>query len=301
MASAALEHDRFGTKRGSSSQTSSEGTVVRPVRRSGSAAARSLLAGGHRFLVPVLILLVWQALDSLGWVNSRLMPSPVMVAEAFWQLLVTGQLVGNLWVSLVRVTLGLGIGVVLGTVFGLFAGLSRFGETTIDSTLQMVRTLPHLALIPLFILWFGIGETPKIALIALGAVFPIYLNLFAGIRAVDRKIIEAASTLDLTRAEIIWNVILPGALPSFLVGLRYAVGIAWLTLVVAEQVNANSGIGYLVMNARDFLETDVIFVGLIIYAILGLTTDQLVRAIERRALAWRPSFVGPRQTIRGTV
>ena len=273
--------------------------AARPTPRARSAAAHGILGGAHRFLVPVLILLVWQALDSLGWINSRLMPSPVMVAEAFWQLLVTGQLLGNLWVSLVRVTVGLGIGVVLGVAFGLFAGLSRFGENTIDSTLQMVRTLPHLALIPLFILWFGIGETPKIALIALGSVFPIYLNLFSGIRAVDRKIIEAASTLDLSRSEIIWNVILPGALPSFLVGLRYAVGIAWLTLVVAEQVNANSGIGYLVMNARDFLETDVIFVGLIIYAILGLATDQMVRAIERRALAWRPSFVGPQQAHRG--
>lgn len=259
----------------------------RPRSNSGS----RLLSGAHRFTVPVLILLVWQGLDSLNLINSRLMPSPVMVAEAFWQLLVTGQLLGNLWVSLIRVSIGLGIGVVLGVVFGLFAGLSRLGEDTIDSTLQMVRTLPHLALIPLFILWFGIGETPKIALIALGSVFPIYLNLFAGIRAVDRKVLEVASTLNLTRSEIIWNVVLPGALPSFLVGLRYAVGIAWLTLVVAEQVNANSGIGYLVMNARDFLETDVIFVGLIIYAILGLTTDQMVRAIERRALAWRPSFV----------
>ena len=266
-----------------------------------SASAGGMLNGAHRFAVPVLILVVWQALDSFNLINSRLMPSPVMVAEAFWQLMVTGQLLGNLWVSLVRVSVGLGIGVVLGVVFGLFAGLSRLGEDTIDSTLQMVRTLPHLALIPLFILWFGIGETPKIALIALGSVFPIYLNLFAGIRAVDRKVIEAAATLDLTRSEIIWNVVLPGALPSFLVGLRYAVGIAWLTLVVAEQVNANAGIGYLVMNARDFLETDVIFVGLIIYAILGLTTDQMVRAIERRALAWRPSFVGTQQNGRGIV
>lgn len=246
----------------------------------------------HRFAVPVLIVLVWQALDSWHIINSRLMPSPIMVAQSFWQLLVTGQLLGNLGVSLARVGTGLAIGVVLGTIFGLFAGLSRLGEDTVDSTLQMIRTLPHLALIPLFILWFGIGETPKIALIALGALFPIYLNLFAGIRAVDRKIIEAATTLDLSHAEVVWNVVLPGALPSFLVGLRYSVGIAWLTLVVAEQVNANSGIGYLVMNARDFLETDVIFVGLIIYALLGLATDQIVRAIERRALAWRPSFVG---------
>jgi sulfonate transport system permease protein len=276
-------------------------SATRVTPRPRGSSVNGLATGAHRFLVPVLILVVWQALDSFGWINSRLMPSPVMVAEAFWQLLVTGQLLGNLWVSLVRVMIGLGIGVALGTIFGLFAGLSRLGEDTIDSTLQMVRTLPHLALIPLFILWFGIGETPKIALIALGTVFPIYLNLFAGIRAVDRKIIEAASTLDLTRSEIIWNVVLPGALPSFLVGLRYAVGIAWLTLVVAEQVNANSGIGYLVMNARDFLETDVIFVGLIIYAILGLTTDQMVRAIERRALAWRPSFVGPQNANRGIV
>jgi sulfonate transport system permease protein len=280
---------------------SSSPSSARPAPRPRSLNAQGLLGGAHRFVVPVLILVVWQALDGLGWINSRLMPSPVMVAEAFWQLLVTGQLLGNLWVSLVRVMAGLGIGVALGTIFGLFAGLSRFGENTVDSTLQMVRTLPHLALIPLFILWFGIGETPKIALIALGSVFPIYLNLFAGIRAVDRKVIEAAATLDLTRSEIIWNVILPGALPSFLVGLRYAVGIAWLTLVVAEQVNASSGIGYLVMNARDFLETDVIFVGLIIYAILGLTTDQMVRAIERRALAWRPSFVGAQQANRGIV
>ncbi len=193
--------------------------------------------------------------------------------------------------SLVRVVIGLGIGLVLGVAFGIFAGLSRLGEDTVDATLQRVRTWSHLARGPRYIIWCGIGETPKIALIALGTVFPIYLNLFAGIRAVDRKILEAATTLDLTRAEIIWNVVLPSALPQFLVGLRYAVGIAWLTLVVAEQVNASSGIGYLVMNARDFLQTDVIFVGLIIYAILGLVTDQMVRAIERRALAWRPSFI----------
>jgi sulfonate transport system permease protein len=253
---------------------------------------RAALGGAHRLAMPVAILLIWQALASFGLIQTRLMPSPVMIAISFWQLLITGQLLGNLWVSLLRVIAGMAIGLALGVTFGLFAGLSRLGEDTVDATLQMVRTLPHLALVPLFIIWFGIGETPKIALIALGTVFPIYLNLFAGIRSVDRKILEAASTLDLTRSEIIWNVVLPGALPQFLVGLRYAVGIAWLTLVVAEQVNASSGIGYLVMNARDFLQTDVIFVGLIIYAMLGLLTDQMVRAIERRALAWRPSFIG---------
>lgn len=271
----------------------SSATLAGPIsqRQSLRSAAGGIAARGQRFVVPFLILAVWQALDSFHLINARLMPSPVMVGASFWNLLVTGQLLGNLGVSLLRVSAGLAIGVGLGIVFGLSAGLSRLGEDTVDATMQMVRTLPHLALIPLFILWFGIGETPKIALIALGSLFPVYLNLFAGIRGVDRKLVEAVSTLDLSRAGIVWHVILPGALPSFLVGLRYAVGIAWLTLVVAEQVNANSGIGYLVMNARDFLETDVIFVGLIIYALLGLGTDQLLRAIERRALAWRPSFV----------
>jgi sulfonate transport system permease protein len=265
-------------------------------RRAGapSAAFRQLGTSAHRVAMPLAILVIWQGLAWAGLIQTRLMPSPIMVAESFWQLLVTGQLIGNLLVSLARVVVGLGIGILLGVIFGLIAGLSRLGEDTVDATLQMARTLPHLALIPLFILWFGIGETPKIALIALGTVFPIYLNLFSGIRGVDRKILEAATTLDLTRSEIIWNVVLPGALPAFLVGLRYAVGIAWLTLVVAEQLNASSGIGYLIMNARDFLQTDVIFVGLIIYAILGLGTDQMVRIIERRALAWRPSFIAAR-------
>jgi sulfonate transport system permease protein len=278
----------------------SSATLAGPIPRSHSLrrAASGIATRGQRLVIPLLILAVWQALDSFQLINARLMPSPVMVAESCWNLLVTGQLLGNLGVSLLRVTAGLAIGVALGIVFGLLAGLSRLGEDTVDATMQMVRTLPHLALIPLFILWFGIGETPKIALIALGSLFPVYLNLFAGIRAVDRRLVEAVSTLDLSRAAIVWHVILPGALPSFLVGLRYAVGIAWLTLVVAEQVNANSGIGYLVMNARDFLETDVIFVGLIIYALLGLATDQLLRAIERRALAWRPSFVNAQRSAR---
>jgi sulfonate transport system permease protein len=155
----------------------------------------------------------------------------------------------------------------------------------------MARTLPHLALIPLMILWFGIGETPKIVLIALGVVFPIYLNVFAAIRGADRKLIEVSSVLGLTRVETIINVILPAALPGFLVGLRQAFGIAWISLVVAEQINATAGIGYLVMNARDFLRTDIIFDGLLVYALLGLTTDQIVRALESRVLAWRPSML----------
>jgi sulfonate transport system permease protein len=219
------------------------------------------------------------------------MPSPAAVAESFWQLIVTGQLWPNLLISVQRVAAGLALGMAIGTVLGLVASLSRLGEDAIDATVQMARTLPHLALIPLMILWFGIGETPKIILIALGAMFPIYLNLFSAVRGVERKLVEAVSVLGLSHAETIWHVILPATLPGFLVGLRQAFSISWISLVVAEQINASSGIGYLVMNARDFLRTDIIFDGLLVYALLGLGTDLLVRALESKLLVWRPSSI----------
>jgi sulfonate transport system permease protein len=245
----------------------------------------------RRAYTPVLILIVWQGLVATGLVSPQTLPAPSAIAVSAWQLAVTGQLLDNILVSLQRVAVGLAIGVSVGTALALIAGLSRLGEDAVDATVQMVRTLPHLALIPLMIMWFGIGETPKITLIALGSMFPIYLNLFAGIRGADRKLREAASTLGLSQAETILHVVLPAALPGFLVGLRQAFGIAWITLVVAEQINASAGIGYLVMNARDFLRTDIIFVGLAIYALLGLLTDQSVRFLERRFLAWRPSVL----------
>ena len=182
-------------------------------------------------------------------------------------------------------------GVGVGTVLALSAALSKGGEDSIDPTLQMLRTMPHLALIPILILWFGIGETPKIVIIALGSLFPIYLNLFAAVRGADKKLVEAVSILGLSRLEAIWHVILPSALPGFLVGLRQAFGIAWISLVVAEEINANAGIGFLVMNAREFLQTNIIVDGLLIYALLGLSTDLAVRTLEHRLLVWRPAMI----------
>lgn len=245
----------------------------------------------RRAYVPVGILLLWQAGSALGWIPAQPMPPPSTIAIAFWQLAVSGQLADNILVSLGRVALGLAIGAGIGTILALVAGLTRLGEDTVNGSVQMLRTLPPLALIPLMIMWFGIGEMPKITLIAFSSLFPIYLNLFSGIRGSDRKLREAASTLGLTRFETIVNVVLPAALPSFLVGLRQAFGIAWISLVVAEQINASSGIGYLVMNARDFLRTDIIFVGLGIYALLGLLTDQSVSLLEHYLLAWRPNYL----------
>jgi sulfonate transport system permease protein len=245
----------------------------------------------RRLAVPFAIIAVWYGITAYGYVDSQTMPTPQAVAESFWMLAVTNQLVPNLLISLQRVAIGLAFGVTIGTALALAASLSRAGEDAIDGTVQMARTLPHLALIPLMILWFGIGETPKIVLIALGSVFPIYLNLFSAVRGADRKLLESASVLGLSHAQTIWHVILPAALPGFLVGLRQAFGFSWLSLVVAEQINASSGIGYLVMNARDFLRTDIIFDGLIIYALLGLATDQAVRFLERHLLVWRPSII----------
>jgi sulfonate transport system permease protein len=245
----------------------------------------------RRFVSPLVILLAWE-LGSLSHViPATKLAAPTAIFAAFWSLLVSGALASNLLVSLLRVITGVVAGVSIGAALALIAGLSRTGDDAVDPVMQGLRTLPYLGMAPLLILWFGIGELPKVALVAFASAFPVYLTLLGGIRAVDPKLVEAARVFGLDRRQTIFNVILPGALAPALVGLRYALGAAWLSLVVSEQINASSGIGYLIMDARDFLRTDVIVVGLLIYALLGLGTDALVRLVERRALAWRPSIL----------
>ena len=244
-----------------------------------------------RWLSPVALLLLWEAGSRLGVIPPRVLAAPSAVAETFWQLTVSGELPSNLVVSLGRAAAGLLIALSVAVIFGLLSGLSRWGETLIDPLMQIKRTIPSLALTPLFIVWFGIGETPKIALIAVAATFPLYLNLFAGIRGVDVKLVEAARSFGLTGWSLVREVILPGALPSFFVGLRYALGVSVLVLVVGEQINAQAGLGHLINNARDFMRTDIIVVCLLVYALLGLGADALVRTLERKTLAWRPSLV----------
>lgn len=245
-----------------------------------------------RLISPLVLLLLWEILARTGVLPARIIAAPSAISSTLWSMISSGELFGHLLVSLQRAMTGLAIGVSIGTVLALIAGLSRKGELAVDSPMQMLRTLPFLAIVPLFILWFGVGETPKIALIALGTTFPIYLTLFSGIRNLDIKLIEAAKTLGLNRREQIWHVVLPGALPSFFVGLRYSFGISWLGLVVVEQINATAGIGYLVNDARDFMRTDVIVICLIIYSVLGLGIDAIVRGLERAALSWRNTYVG---------
>lgn len=244
-----------------------------------------------RLVSPVALLVLWQVLGAVGLLPSRILASPAQIAVTAFDMLRTGDLLVGIAVSLARVAAGFAIALAAGVGLALVSGLSRMGETVVDPPLQMFKAMPFLGLLPLFILWFGIGEAPKVGLVAIGALFPIYLTLHAGIRGIDRKLIEAGRTLGLGPLERVCHIVLPGALPSLLVGIRYGLSVAWLSLVVGEQINAQSGLGALITNARDFLQTDVIVVCLLVYAALGLATDALVRAIEADRLRWRPSIV----------
>lgn len=258
------------------------------VRKAGYRLPVQLLG---RWFSPLALLVLWELGSRTGLIPERTLAAPSAVIGALLAMIVSGELPSNLLVSFGRVIIGLSIGVSAGIVLALAAGLSRSGEVTVDPIMQIKRTIPVVALSPLFIVWFGIGETTKIVLIAFAAVFPVYLNLYSGIRSVDARLIDAARSFGLSRLELIQHVILPGALPSLLVGLRFSLSVAILVLVIAEQINASAGLGYLINNARDFMRTDIIVVCLMVYALLGLGADWLVRSIEARALAWRPSIV----------
>ncbi|WOJ91537.1 ABC transporter permease subunit [Methylocapsa polymorpha] len=242
------------------------------------------------WLVPALLLVIWQAASSFGLLASNILPSPLAVAEAGWRLAASGALATNVEVSFLRAMAGLIVGGGIGFAFGLANGLSRLSEKLTDTTLQMARNIPHLALIPLVILWFGIEEEAKLFLVALGVFFPIYLNTLHGIRNVDPQLVEMGRGYGLSTRALLRRVILPGALPSILVGLRYALGIMWLTLIVAETIAAQSGIGYMAMQARDFMQVDIVVFSILLYAALGKLADSAARLLERLCLSWHPAF-----------
>ncbi|MGY5780420.1 ABC transporter permease subunit [Rhizobium sp. LEGMi135b] len=254
-------------------------------------ANKGLARFATRLVSPVAIIIVWQIASMTGLLSPHTLASPGKILGAADRLIMSGELITGLAISFLRVLLGFSIAFVAGVALALAAGLSRLGESAIDPPLQMLKAMPFLGLLPLFILWFGIGEAPKIGLVAFGAVFPIYLTLHGGIRGIDRKLVEAGRTLGLDTSGIIRHIIIPGALPSLLIGVRYGLSVAWLSLVVGEQINASSGIGYIITYARDFLQTDVIVVCLMVYAIMGLVTDGFVRLIEAYALRWRPQVI----------
>lgn len=257
---------------------------------------RSQRAGVPRGLIkavsPVLLVALWQLGSSWGWLSDNTLASPAKVVSKARELLGTGELQSAIAASAGRVGVGLLIGLSAAVLLATISGLFRWGEDVLDAPIQMLRTIPVVGLIPLLIIWFGIGEEPKVVLIALGVFFPLYLNLFAGIRGTDPALVEAGRTVGLGRWGQIRHVILPAALPSALVGLRYSIGVSWLILVFAETINATSGIGFLINQAREFYETDTIVLCLVLYALLGLLADVLVRLLERGLLSWRPTFAG---------
>jgi sulfonate transport system permease protein len=249
-------------------------------------------SGWLRLISPIIVLILWQTLTTTGVISQQKLPSLTTLWSTAIHLITTnsptyGTLQHAMLISLERVAIGFVIGGGLAVILATMAGLSRFGENAIDPIMQALRTLPLFGLIPVFIVWFGIGESPKITLVALAAAVPLYLNTFSGIRGVDPKLFELGQVLGLKRGEMIRDIILPGALPTILVGLRQSLGTAWLALVVAEQINANAGLGFIINQGEQFLQQNIIFVALIVYLILGLLTDYIVRLIERRALSWR--------------
>ena len=240
--------------------------------------------------LPIALLALWQIAVVAGWLSTRILPAPSAVLSAGWSLLASGELWQHLAISGWRAGIGFAIGGGIGLALGFITGLSTWGERLLDSSVQMIRNVPHLALIPLVILWFGIDETAKIFLVALGTLFPIYLNTYHGIRNVDPALVEMARSYGLKGFALFWQVILPGALPSILVGVRFALGFMWLTLIVAETISASAGIGYLAMNAREFLQTDVVVVAIILYALLGKLADFSAQWLERSWLRWNPAY-----------
>jgi sulfonate transport system permease protein len=257
----------------------------RPRRRRrlgpGPTSARALVVG------PLLLLVAWTLGSATGLIEPETLSAPWTVVATSGELVADGRLQSNLLTSVQRAMIALALGVVVGVVLALIAGLTRTGEAVIDGPVQIKRAVPTLALIPLAIIWFGIGEEMKIIVIALSVLVPIYINTHAALRGVDARYVELAESVRLSRAAFVRRVALPGALPGFFVGLRLAVTVSWTALVVVEQVNATSGIGYLMTQARTYGQTEIIVVGLVIYAVFGFVSDLAVRAVERRTLSWR--------------
>jgi sulfonate transport system permease protein len=242
---------------------------------------------GQRVLGPALVLAIWWISTSLGWVSPAKLPGPAAVWEAFRGTISDGTLATDLAISLQRTALGIVIGVAAGFLLAVLAGLSRIGDSIIDGNVQVKRAIPNLALIPLFIIWLGIGESMKVVIIALGVLIPIYINVHAALTSIDRRYVELGQTVSLSKSRFLRDIVIPASLPGFFTGLRLGVTAAWTALVVVETINATSGVGYMITQARTYGQTELVLLGLCIYGVLGFTSDAVVRLLERRILSWR--------------
>ncbi|MEU3223883.1 ABC transporter permease [Streptomyces sp. NPDC006976] len=260
-------------------------------------AARRRLGPGRavpfgRLIGPVLVIALWWFASAIGYLDPRILSGPGTVLSTASDLVSSGRLQDNVLISLQRAGLGLFFGVTAGVVLAVAAGLSRTGEYLLDGPLQIKRAIPSLAMLPLLILWLGIGEQMKVTVIALGVAVNMYINTYASLTGIDSRYVELAEGLDLSRAQFIRKVVVPGSLPGFFVGLRLGVTASWLGLIVVEQINATSGIGYMMFQAQQYAQSDVIIVGLVAYGIFGFASDAAVRAVERKVLSWRRTLAG---------
>lgn len=248
---------------------------------------KGMINKGVPWFIPILFIMVWQILSKFGIIPEKILPAPIDVLKAAFFFLMTGELYKHISISLSRALIGFIIGGTLGFGLGLFNGMFRLSELLFDSSIQMLRNIPHLALIPLVILWFGIDEVSKIFLVALGVMFPIYINTYHGIKSVDERLIEMGKAYGLKGKTLFYHVMLPGALPSILVGIRFSLGLMWLTLIVAETISTDSGIGYMAMNAREFMQMDVIVLSILLYAIFGKISDIIAKYFEHKYIKWQ--------------
>jgi sulfonate transport system permease protein len=242
------------------------------------------------WIIPAVVVLLWETAARVGFIAPQVLPAPSSVLETALNLARNGDLFVHLGVSLLRAAGGFVIGGTLGLALGVIVGFSPLAQALLDRSVQMVRAVPFLAMLPLVIVWFGVGEVAKIFLVALAVLFPIYINTMLGIRQIDPKLMELGRVVGLERAAIVRRIILPGAMPSILTGVRYALAHAWLALVIAETLATTKGIGFLAMDAREFLNTNVIILTMIIYAIIGVVADALVRLLEGRFLSWHANY-----------
>jgi sulfonate transport system permease protein len=252
--------------------------------------SRSTLYHALSWFVPLLAVLVWEAAARLGLIAPQVLPAPSRVLETAVDLAKDGELFVHLGVSLLRAMTGFVIGGAVGLALGIAVGFSPLAQALFDRSIQMIRAIPFLAMLPLVIVWFGVGEVAKIFLVALAVLFPIYINTMLGIRQIDPKLMELAKVIGLSRADVVRRIILPGAMPSILTGVRYALAHAWLALVIAETLATTKGIGFLAMDAREFLNTNVILLTIFIYAIVGVLADASVRLLEARYLSWHSNY-----------
>jgi sulfonate transport system permease protein len=259
-------------------------------REAAAGLSKAALYRWLSWIIPALVVLLWEAAARTGLIAPQVLPAPSRVIETAFDMARTGDLFVHLGVSLLRAAAGFVIGGTLGLVLGIVVGFSPLAQALLDRSIQMVRAVPFLAMLPLVIVWFGVGEIAKVFLVSLAVLFPLYINTMLGIRQIDPKLMELAKVVGLDWPAIVRRIILPGAMPSILTGVRYALAHAWLALVIAETLATTTGIGFLAMDAREFLNTNVILLTMIVYAIIGVAADVLVRVLEARFLSWHANF-----------